>query len=76
MIPEFIKVKECKKKVFYIVPALESILKSTNGIIIYQEQIMQILKVIASFSYSEADNIRRAMSKKKESIILSSRRIH
>lgn len=71
MIPEFIKVKECKKKVFYIVPALESILKSTNGIIIYQEQIMQILKVIASFSYSEADNIRRAMSKKKESIILS-----
>ena len=71
MIPEFIKVKEGKKKSSYIVPALESILKGTNGIIIYQEQIMQILKVIASFSYSEADNIRRAMSKKKESIILS-----
>ena len=71
MIPEFIKVKEGRKKASYIVPALESILKSTNGIIIYQEQIMEILKVIASFSYSEADNIRRAMSKKKESIILS-----
>lgn len=69
-IPEFIKIREGKGKVNYIVPELESILNDTNGIIVYQEQIMEILKRIGSFSYSEADNIRRAMSKKKEDIIL------
>lgn len=69
-IPAFIQTREGKRKINYIVPKLESILKSTNGIIVYQEQIMEILKQIGSFSYSEADNIRRAMSKKKEEVIL------
>ena len=70
MINEYISVKNNNKKPSYIVPELESILESTNGIIIYQEQIMDILKVIGSFSYSEADNIRRAMSKKSEELVL------
>ncbi len=69
-IPEFISVREGKKKPHYIVPKLESILKDTNGIIVYQEQIIEILKQIGGFTYSQADNIRRAMSKKKEDIIL------
>ena len=69
-IPMFLSVRFNKTKPSYIIPELESILSETNGIIIYQEQIMEILKRVASFSYSEADTIRRAMSKKKESVIL------
>ncbi len=69
-IPSFIKRKEGKEKVDYIVPELESILKETYGIIVYQEQIMQIFNIIAGYSYAEADIIRRAISKKKEKIIL------
>ena len=69
-IPMFLSVRFNKTKASYIIPELESILSETNGIIIYQEQIMEILKRVASFSYSEADMIRRAMSKKKESVIL------
>ena len=57
-------------QVTYIVPALEPILKETYGIIVYQEQIMQILVTMAGFSMAEADNIRRAMSKKKKEILI------
>ena len=73
MISEFISVREKKKKPHYIIPELESILKDTNGIIIYQEQIIEILKRIGGFSYSKADIIRRAMSKKKEDVIIKYR---
>ncbi len=68
-IDTFIKRRENKEKVDYIVPSLEPILKDTYGIIIYQEQIMQIFTTIASYSYAEADIIRRAISKKKEDVI-------
>lgn len=54
-------------KIEYIDPSLEEILSPTYGIIIYQEQIMQIVQKIASFSLSEADLFRRAISKKDES---------
>ncbi len=70
-IDEFIARKEGKAKIDYIDDSLIDILKETYGIIIYQEQIMLILVKMAKFSFAEADNIRRAMSKKKESIILS-----
>ena len=70
-IDEFIARKEGKSKIDYIDDTLIDILKETYGIIIYQEQIMLILVKMANFSFAEADNIRRAMSKKKESIILS-----
>lgn len=69
-IDSFINRKEGKEKVEYIVPALEPILKETYGIIVYQEQIMQIFRTIASYKMSEADLIRRAISKKKEKIII------
>lgn len=68
-IDSFIRRKEGKEKVDYLHPDLESILKETYGIIVYQEQIMQILSQIGGFSFAESDNIRRAMSKKKKEVI-------
>ena len=70
-IDEFIQRKEGKVQIDYIDDSLKDILKETYGIIIYQEQIMLILVKMANYSFAEADLIRRAMSKKKESIILS-----
>ena len=69
MIDEYILRKKGKKKITYLIPELEPILKSTYGIIIYQEQVLEILKRVCSYSYSEADLIRRAMSKKKIELI-------
>ena len=61
--------KKGKEKVDYIDKTLDVILKETYGIIIYQEQIMAILRVVAGYTLAEADLIRRAISKKKENII-------
>ena len=66
----YIKNKQNPSNIKYPHESLKSILKETYGIIVYQEQIMQILSVMADYDYAEADNIRRAMSKKKEEIIL------
>ena len=55
----------------YLDKSLEPILSSTYGIIIYQEQIMQIASTLAGFSFGEADILRRAMSKKKKDILVS-----
>ncbi len=64
MVGEFIKRKHGQESIRYEVPALEEILKDTYGVIVYQEQVMQIASVLASFSLEDADNLRRAMSKK------------
>ena len=72
-IDSFIRRKEGKEKITYLDPSLEPILKETYGIIVYQEQIMQIFVTLAGYTYAEADNIRRAMSKKKRNIILAER---
>jgi len=69
-IDEYIRRKEGKIKIDYIHPDLEPILKETYGIIIYQEQIMQIACTIAGYTLGEADILRRAMSKKKENILI------
>lgn len=69
-IDSFIRRKEGREAITYLHPSLEPILKETYGIIVYQEQIMQILVTLAGYSYAEADNIRRAMSKKKKEIIM------
>ena len=69
-INSYIRRKEGKEKIDYLHPNLEKILKPTFGIIIYQEQIMQIADVMAGYSFAEADLLRRAMSKKKEAILL------
>jgi DNA polymerase-3 subunit alpha len=70
-IDSFIRRKEGKEKIDYLVPSLESVLKETYGIIVYQEQIMKIFNIVGGYSVAEADLIRRAISKKKEEIILS-----
>lgn len=72
-IDKFIARKHGREAISYIVPSLEPILKSTYGIIVYQEQIMQIAQVMAGYSFGEADILRRAMSKKKESILIKER---
>ncbi len=64
MIDDFIERKWGRRKVEYLVPEIESILKDSYGVIVYQEQVMQIANVLASFSMGEADNLRRAMGKK------------
>lgn len=70
-IDTFIKRKEGREKVNYSFPVLEPILKETEGIIVYQEQVMQILVTVGSYSYAEADIIRRAISKKKREVMES-----
>jgi len=69
-IPSYIQRREGKEKIDYLDPSLEAILKSTYGIIIYQEQIMQIANVMADYSFGEADILRRAMSKKKKEVLV------
>jgi len=69
-IDDFINRKNGIEKIDYIDDRLKDILSETYGIIIYQEQIMLILRRMANYSFAEADNIRRAMSKKKEEIII------
>lgn len=72
-IDNFIARKNGKEKIDYIHPDLEDILRPTYGIIIYQEQIMQIVRKLAGYSLGEADILRRAMSKKKKDVILEER---
>ncbi len=64
-IPEFIARKQGKTKIVYEAPELEAILKETYGIIVYQEQVMQIAVAIGGYALSEADTLRKVMSKKK-----------
>ncbi|MGB7547332.1 MAG: DNA polymerase III subunit alpha [Terracidiphilus sp.] len=64
MIDDFIERKLGRRKVEYLLPELEGILKETLGVIVYQEQVMQIANVVASYSLGEADLLRRAMGKK------------
>jgi DNA polymerase-3 subunit alpha len=64
MIDDFIERKLGRRKVEYMLPELEGILKETMGVIVYQEQVMQIANLLASYSLGEADLLRRAMGKK------------
>ncbi|MGB7844364.1 MAG: DNA polymerase III subunit alpha [Candidatus Acidiferrum sp.] len=66
MIDDFINRKQGKTKVSYELPQLQDILEETYGVILYQEQVMQIANCLASFSLGEADILRRAMGKKKK----------
>src|SRR5579863_7435952 len=66
MIDDFINRKHGKTQVSYELPQLQEILQETYGVILYQEQVMQIANKLASFSLGEADILRRAMGKKKK----------
>ncbi len=72
-IPDYIAYKTGKKKIDFKIKELNELLSSTYGVIIYQEQVLEILKKLGGFSYSEADNVRRAMSKKNYKLIEESR---
>jgi len=65
MVDDFINRKHGRTPITYELPELEPILKDTYGVILYQEQVMQIASVMASYSLGEADLLRRAMGKKK-----------
>src|SRR5678810_519669 len=65
MIDDFIKRKHGAKRVEYELPELKTVLQETYGVIVYQEQVMQIANIIAGYSLGEADLLRRAMGKKK-----------
>lgn len=68
-IDSYIRRKNKEEEITYLDPSLEPILKSTKGIIIYQEQIMQIASVYAGYTLGQADILRRAMSKKKLDVL-------
>jgi DNA polymerase-3 subunit alpha len=59
-----------------MLPELERLLKETLGVIVYQEQVMQIANVIAGYSLGEADLLRRAMGKKDEKEMEAARALH
>ncbi|MBM3740270.1 MAG: DNA polymerase III subunit alpha [Acidobacteria bacterium] len=66
MIDDYIDRKHGRKKPAYDLPQLEPILEETFGVIVYQEQVMQISNIVAGYSLGEADILRRAMGKKKK----------
>jgi len=69
LIPDFIDKRHGKKPITYLHPILENSLQETYGIIVYQEQVMQIAREFAGFSMAEADNMRKAMGKKDKEIM-------
>jgi DNA polymerase-3 subunit alpha len=73
MLEDCIARKHGKVKIQYLLPELEPILKETYGIIVYQEQVMQIASKIGGFSLGEADLLRRAMGKKKMDVMQAQR---
>ncbi len=72
-IPKYIEGKNNPEKVEYAHPLLEPILRPTYGCIVYQEQVMNIFRTVAGFSFGRADIVRRAMSKKKASALAAER---
>ncbi|SDF58511.1 DNA polymerase III subunit alpha [Sporolituus thermophilus] len=73
MVADFIAGRHGKKEVQYPHPLLEPILKETFGVILYQEQVMQIASVMAGFTLGQADLLRRAMGKKKHEVLEAQR---
>lgn len=69
MVDDFLKRKHGQVEVTYMLPQLEPILKETYGVILYQEQVMRIASVLAGYTMAEADELRKAMGKKKLSLM-------
>jgi DNA polymerase-3 subunit alpha len=73
MVEDFINRKHGRQKLEYLHPLLENILKETYGVILYQEQVMRVASDLAKFTMGEADELRRAMGKKKASELAAMR---
>ncbi len=69
LIPSFISGKNNPETVKYLHPDLKKIMGETYGVLVYQEQVMEIAHILAGYSMSEADNLRMAMGKKKKSLM-------
>lgn len=74
-IPKYISNKHNPKNIKYKHPLLENILDVTYGCMVYQEQVMEICRIIAGYSYGRADLVRRAMAKKKHDVMKKERQI-
>lgn len=74
-IPRYIENRHNPSKITYAHPLLEDILRVTYGCIVYQEQVMQIMRSLAGYSFGRADIVRRAMSKKKHDVMEREREI-
>ncbi|MBQ8341493.1 MAG: DNA polymerase III subunit alpha [Clostridia bacterium] len=72
-IPTFIENRKNPEKIVYRTELIEPILRSTYGCVVYQEQVMQIFRLLAGYSFGHADVVRRAMSKKKAGVIEAER---
>ena len=70
---DYVNRKHGREPVTYLLPELEPILKETYGIILYQEQVMQIAAAVAGYSLAAADNLRRAMGKKVKEVMAAER---
>jgi len=75
MVDTFIECKHGRQEIVYQVPQLKPILEETNGVILYQEQVMQIAQVLAGYTLGQADMLRRAMGKKKPEEMAKQRQI-
>jgi len=75
MVETFIECKHGRQKIGYLLPQLKPILEETNGVILYQEQVMQIAQVLAGYSLGQADMLRRAMGKKKPEEMAKQRQV-
>jgi DNA polymerase-3 subunit alpha len=69
MVDTYIRCKHGEEEIQYMHPVLEAVLQETNGVILYQEQVMRIANLMAGFSLNEADSLRKAMGKKKPEIM-------
>lgn len=74
-IPQFVECKHNRQPIKYADPALEDELKTTYGVIVYQEQVMKVAQIIAGYSLGQADILRRIMSKKKEAELVEQKKL-
>jgi len=74
MVKDFIDGKNGKGSIRYLLPQLASVLKETYGVILYQEQVMKIAQIVAKYSLAEADELRKAVGKKKPEVLAAHKR--
>jgi DNA polymerase-3 subunit alpha len=69
MVDQFVERKHGRQAIRYLHPSLEPVLRETNGVFVYQEQVMRVANVLGGFSLAEADTLRKAMGKKKPEVM-------
>ncbi len=75
MVDDFVECKHGRKAIVYMHPKLEEVLKETYGVMVYQEQVMKVVQVLAGFSLGQADLLRRAIGKKIPEVLAEQRQI-